>query len=110
MLQVLFHAGSLQDKIFEGGLPAIALAHIPHKETLIHPPGDEYQIDDLCPLKAFQREDGVCGCACRAAKRILGLTPIPYTSNGVAQISEHGILEVKAMLSPPDVFCLLSTP
>ena len=36
VLQVLFHAGSPHDKIFEGGLHAIAPAHIPHKETLIH--------------------------------------------------------------------------
>ena len=60
VLQVLFHAGSLQHKIFEGGLHVIAPTHIPHKETLIHPPEDEYQIDDLCPLKACQREDGLC--------------------------------------------------
>ena len=40
VLQVLFHAGSLHDKIFKGGLHAIAPAHIPHKD--IHLPGDEY--------------------------------------------------------------------
>ena len=38
------------------------------------------------------------------------LTPISYTSIGVAKVSEHGILEVEAMLSPPNVFCLLSIP
>ena len=39
-----------------------------------------------------------------------GLTPAPNTSNGVAQISEHGILEVEAMLPAPHVLCLLSAP
>jgi hypothetical protein len=112
VLQVLFHAGSLKDKLFEGGLHAVAPTHIPHKETLIHPPGDEYGIDDLCPLKACQREDGVCGYLSLQGgeERIPSLAPIPYTGDGVAQVGEHGILEVEAMLSPPDVLCLLGTP
>ena len=70
VLQRLFHVGSLQYEVFEGGLHPITPTHIPDEETLIHPPGDEHTELTICACSKLVNGRMVSAAtwACRAAK------------------------------------------